>query len=187
MAGSRARSLIRLPKNLRPKPLADGTIAYFFELPPYARPRMVGKGRDKRRIPAERHGRPCPVESRPLGTDLAFAIGEADKSQCHARGMADRRRAGAQPRHVAWLFAWYRTKDRFKDLGAEVRKDYRRIDGHARGGAAEDDDLRRARCGEGEVGACRRPLQASPAGDRQAPGGLLHAGGAAVLVRMAAR
>jgi hypothetical protein len=123
---SRARAIIRLPKNLRPKPLADGSTAYFFELPPYARPRIVGKGRDKRRIPAVRHDRPCPVESQPLGTDLAVAIGKADQ----LNAQLEEWRVGAEPPPslgtVAWLFAWYRTKDRFKELSAVARRDYRK-------------------------------------------------------------
>lgn len=124
---SRSRALIKLPKNLRPKPLADGATAYFFELPPYARPRIVGQGKDKRRIPAERHDRPCPIESQPLGTDLAVAIGKADDLNLALEAW----RVGADSTapsegSVAWLFAWYRTKERFKKLGAATRTDYRR-------------------------------------------------------------
>lgn len=123
---SRSRAIIKLPRNMRPKPLAGGGVAYFFELPPFARPKVVGKGRDRRRIPAERHGTPCPVESQALGTDLAAAIGKAD----NLNATLDEWKVGAEapPTRdtVGWLFAWYRTKDRFKILGAEVRKDYRR-------------------------------------------------------------
>jgi hypothetical protein len=68
---SRSKALIKLPRNMRPKPLAGGGVAYFFELPPYARPKVVGKGRDRRRIPAVRHDKPCPVDSQALGTNLA--------------------------------------------------------------------------------------------------------------------
>jgi hypothetical protein len=115
---SRAKALIKLPRNLRPKPLADGTTAYFFELPPYARPKVVGKGRERRRVPAERNGIKCPVESQALGTDLAVAIGKAD----NLNATLDEWKIGAAPAPsrgtVAALFAWYRSKDRFKQLGA---------------------------------------------------------------------
>jgi hypothetical protein len=123
---SRSKALIRLPRNMRPKPLAGGAVAYFFELPPYARPKVVGKGKDRRRVPAVRHDKPCPVDSQALGTNLAAAIGKADQ----LNATLEEWRIGTEPAPtegtVQWLFAWYRTKDRFKEAAAQTRRDYRR-------------------------------------------------------------
>lgn len=111
---------IRLPRYLRGKSLArlDGSgrkvLAYFWELPTWAKP------------PAERAGRKCPVVSEALGTDLAAAIAKADR----LNASLDEWRLGVEMKAVegtvSALFATYRTLDRFKKLKAKPRKDYRR-------------------------------------------------------------
>lgn len=113
---------ISSPRYMRPRPAAGGLTAYFWELPPWARPK-----KDKRTgevTPAMRHGRPCPVSSEPLGTDLSVAIGKAELLNT----FLDEWRAGVDTRPpegtIRALFAWYRTRDRFKELGALSKADY---------------------------------------------------------------
>lgn len=105
---------VRLPRYLRVKRLRSGTEAYFWEMPSWARP------------PAEKHGRMCPVTSEALGTDLATAIGKADLLNT----FLDEWRVGAEIRPaegtIKSLFAWYRARDRFKELGALSKADYRK-------------------------------------------------------------
>jgi hypothetical protein len=54
------------------------------------------------------------------------AIGKADQ----LNATLEEWRIGAEPAPtegtVQWLFAWYRTKDRFKEAAAQTRRDYRR-------------------------------------------------------------
>ncbi len=104
---------IKLPRYLRAKRLANGATSYFWERPSWAKP------------PAEKHGRPCPVDSEALGTDLAAAIGKADM----LNAALDDWRTGVEGRpaegSVKALFAWYRSHPRFEDLGFRARQDYR--------------------------------------------------------------
>ena len=109
---------VHLPRYFRAKRLklergAQPVTAYYWERPTWAKP------------PAEKHGRPCPVESEALGTDLAVAIGKAELLNRHF----DEWRLGVDVKPaegtVKALFAWYRTHDRFKDLGPKSRRDYR--------------------------------------------------------------
>lgn len=109
---------ILLPRYFRAKKLklergAQPVTAYYWERPTWAKP------------PVERHGRLCPVESEALGTDLAAAIGKAELLNRHF----DEWRIGVDMKPaegtVKALFAWYRTLDRFKDLGARSMRDYR--------------------------------------------------------------
>lgn len=103
---------IKLPRYVRPKPLADGDIAYFWELPTWAHP------------PRQRHGIECPIKSQPLGKDM----GEAERKAEILNDVLDGWRAGAGPKlvpgTVTWLFAWYRDQDRYKRCGAKTRTDY---------------------------------------------------------------
>jgi hypothetical protein len=114
------RARVRLPKYLRSKRLAergaDGRplVAYYWERPSWAKP------------PAERHGRRCPVDSEALGTDLAAAIGKAER----LNAQFDEWRLGAEAKPaegtIKWLFGWYRGQDRYKKLKAVPRKSYAR-------------------------------------------------------------
>jgi hypothetical protein len=103
---------VRLPRYLRAKKRADGSTGYFWELPSWARP------------PAERWAKPCPVSSEALGTDLAAAIGKADMLNT----FLDEWRAGVDTRPaegtIKALFGWYRSRDRYKELGALSKADY---------------------------------------------------------------
>ncbi len=105
---------VRLPRYLRVKRRADGKDAYFWERPQWSRP------------PAERWGKLCPVDSQALGTDLATAIGKADLLNT----FLDEWRAGVDTRPadgtIKALFGWYRARDRFKELGALSKEDYRK-------------------------------------------------------------
>jgi len=91
---------------------ADGTEGYFWERPSWARP------------PAERWSKRCPVESQALGTDLATAIAKADLLNT----FLDEWRAGVDTRPaegtIKALFGWYRSRDRFRELGALSKADY---------------------------------------------------------------
>lgn len=104
---------IELPRYLRAKRLASGATTYYWERPSWAKP------------PAEKWGRLCPVDSEPLGTDLAAAIGKAEL----LNGILDEWRAGVgnKPAEgtVKALFAWYRGLDRFKELKFRAARDYR--------------------------------------------------------------
>ena len=103
---------VSLPRYMRIRPAAGGATAYYWQMPDWARP------------PATRHGRLCPVSSEPLGTDLAVAIGKADLLNT----FLDEWRAGVDARPpdgtIRALFAWYRSRDRFKELGALSKADY---------------------------------------------------------------
>lgn len=108
----------RLPRYFRAKALKlekgkQSVVAYYWERPTWAKP------------PAEKHGRPCPVESEALGTDLAAAIGKAELLNQHF----DEWRLGVNVKPaegtVKALFAWYRTLDRFKEISPRTIRDYR--------------------------------------------------------------
>lgn len=105
---------IELPRYFRAKRLGDGTAAYYWGRPSWAKP------------PAERHGRQCPVDSEALGTDLAAAIAKADR----INAIFDEWRHGVEARPIVgtvkWLFAWYRGLDRYKSKAFLTRRDYRR-------------------------------------------------------------
>lgn len=102
---------VSLPRYMRIRNAAGGA-AYYWQMPDWARP------------PATRHGRLCPVSSEPLGTDLATAIGKAELLNT----FLDEWRAGVDARPpdgtIRALFAWYRARDRFKELGALSKADY---------------------------------------------------------------
>jgi hypothetical protein len=101
----------KLPRYVRPKPLASGKTAYFWELPHWAK----GKARE---------GVPCPLESQPLGTDL----GEMQRRADFLNEALDGWRKGESKTSVGsvkWLFAWYRDQAKYKDKRFKTRKDYR--------------------------------------------------------------
>ena len=104
---------VRLPHYVRPKKLAGNKIGYFWERPTWAKP------------PAERNGRTCPVDSEPLGTDLAAAWAKAEI----LNAALDEWRIGLSVKPVegtvAALFGWYRGLERFKALKFKGRRDYR--------------------------------------------------------------
>jgi hypothetical protein len=125
----RHASRIRLPRHLSSKQLRNGQIAYYFELPPWARPKKEGRGKAAKLVPAERNGRPCPVSSEPLGTDLAAAIGKAEIRNAALDEWRDGVEASAVVGTAARLFADYRETDRFKRLKWKTRRDYVRVMG----------------------------------------------------------
>jgi hypothetical protein len=100
-------------KKLKLERGAQPVTAYYWERPTWAKP------------PNGRHGRACPVDSEALGTDLAAAIGKAELLNQHFEewrlGVDAKPAEGA----VKALFGWYRTLDRFKQLGARSMRDYR--------------------------------------------------------------
>lgn len=99
-------------KQLKAERGGHPVIAYYWERPTWAKP------------PNEKHGRPCTVQSEALGTDLAAAIGKAELLNQHF----DEWRLGVEVKPaegtVKALLAWYRTIDRFKDLGVRSMRDY---------------------------------------------------------------
>lgn len=107
--------MIKLPRYLRSRKLANGQTAFYWQPPDWARP------------PARRNGRLCPVGAEALGSNAAEAIAAAD-----ARNAAfDDWRNGSEPTHVrgsvAWLFGWYRKTKRFQSTSHKTKKDYDRM------------------------------------------------------------
>lgn len=117
----------RLPAYVRRSNLAGGKMAYYFELPPWARPTKDAK--TGKLSPAVRYGNPCPVTSTALGSDLAsvFAKGGALNEalrEWRTGAMGQGRLAEGS---VAWLFAWYREQERFTKNKAKTRRDYKAL------------------------------------------------------------
>ncbi len=109
-------ALERLPAYVRAKPLAGGKKAYYWELPHWAKP------------PALKHGKTCPLQSTPLGLDLATAIQKGDNLN---EALAEWRKGEGGKSlvrgTVAWLFGWYRKQDRFLKNAAKTRSDYGKL------------------------------------------------------------
>jgi hypothetical protein len=113
----RRRTVQPLPDYTRRKPLAGGRWGYYFTPPTWAL--VPGEGDDRG---------PCPVGCEALGTDYAAAVARVEKvllplfDSWRTRGaidlVPDRPRNGT----LDWLFAEYRTTDRFKKLGRKMRK-----------------------------------------------------------------
>ena len=106
-----------MPRYMRAKRLASGQLAYFWELPHWAKP------------PAERHGRTCPLTSLALGANLAEAIERAERQN---EALDEWRKgeglpAGPMPGTVAWLFRWYREQEVFTKNSPKTRLDYTRL------------------------------------------------------------
>ena len=102
----------RLPAYVRPRPLAGGAIGYFWELPSWARPSKDPES--GRLVPVIRHGKPCPLVSTPLGTDLATAVRKGENlNEAFKEWRTGRGGDVLVKGDVAWLFAWYREQERF--------------------------------------------------------------------------
>lgn len=105
---------IRPPRYVRPRKLASGETAYFWELPSWARP------------PAEKFGKTCPVRSTALGSDVPTMFQKADTLNAHLDDWRLGTTGKPDPGTVKALFVWYRTLDRFKDASFMTRRDYDR-------------------------------------------------------------
>lgn len=116
----------RLPAYVRRKNLRTGKAAYFWELPPWARPeRDRSTGLSKPRV---RHGRACGLVSTALGTNLSEAIARADAlNEALRQWRTGEGRAEVVEGSIAWLFAWYRDQPRFTKNKAKTRADYRKL------------------------------------------------------------
>ena len=116
----------RLPAYTRAKPLASGVTAYFWELPPWARPTRDATSCTLKS--AVRHGRACALVSTALGTDLAAAVAKADNlNEALKEWRTGQGGAGIVRGSVDWLFAWYRDQERFKKNTAKTRRDYKAL------------------------------------------------------------
>lgn len=121
---------IDLPENVRPKPLANRTTGYYWELPPWARPKKVrdASGKVIQIVKVERHGVRCPIDSEPLGTDALVAYAKANAlNEAFEQWKNGELRIEAVKGTVRWLFVWYRGFDRFKRLDHRTRADYVRL------------------------------------------------------------
>lgn len=107
--------MTKLPRYVRPKLLASGKEAFFWELPTWAKP------------PAVRNGQTCPLVSTALGTDKAEAIRKGEIINAAFDGWKKGDKAELVEGTVAWLFAWYRNQDRFTTKTYKTKADYRRI------------------------------------------------------------
>lgn len=98
------------PRYTRPKALASGEIAWFWE-PPTA---------DKRAG--------CPVRASALGTDLVEAFTKARRLNAALDGWRRGRDADIPATHgtLDWLFGLYRTDRKYRDLSAVSKKGYER-------------------------------------------------------------
>ncbi|SKB32895.1 tyrosine-type recombinase/integrase [Sphingopyxis flava] len=112
--------MIKLPRYTRPIRLKSGQTAFYWELPPWARP-------DKNGVPKMRDGRPCPVESAALGTDIGLAKDRADILNETLDAWRTGIRKGPEKGTVSWLFDWYQEQDQFKKNKAITRKEYTRL------------------------------------------------------------
>jgi hypothetical protein len=106
----------RLPAYVNPRPLAGGRTGYFWIRPDWANPARGEK--------AMRHGKPCPIESTPLGTDLAEAIVKATAINAAFKEWREGKTGELVPGTVRWLFHWYRQQDRFTKNRHKTREGY---------------------------------------------------------------
>jgi site-specific recombinase XerC len=122
---ARPRGWVRLPAYVRATKRASGETAYYWELPPWARPTRAADGT---MIPAVRDGRRCALTNTALGTDLAVAITKGEAlNQALAHWRTGEGGIGMAKGTVEWLFAWYREQERFKKNVAKTRTDYRKL------------------------------------------------------------
>lgn len=103
----------RLPSYVQPKRNAAGVKTYYWVRPQWAKP------------PAMRHGRQCPIESTPLGTDVAVAITRGNAINEAFREWRQGVTTKLAPGSVAWLFKWYRGLEKFTDLRTVTRTGYK--------------------------------------------------------------
>lgn len=122
---ARQRGWVRLPAYVRATKRAGGEIAYYWELPPWARP---VRNPDGTMTPVVRDGRRHALTNTSLGTDLAAAIAKAEAlNQLLAHWRTGEGGNAMAKGTVEWLFAWYREQARFKKNAAKTRSDYRRL------------------------------------------------------------
>jgi len=106
-------SSVRLPSYVQVHKRAGGGNAYYWVRPKWASP------------PALRYGKPCPIESSPLGTDLADAITRAEALNASFREWREGKdMVKLVPGTVTWLFNWYRTQEKYTELRAITRTGY---------------------------------------------------------------
>lgn len=110
------RTVQPLPRYTRRKPLADGTWAYYFEPPTWARKQDPGGDRG-----------PCPVGAEELGRDYDAAVARVERVLLPAfdiwktGGRAEPVPGKAPFGTLDWLFAEYRASDRFKRLNRKTK------------------------------------------------------------------
>lgn len=103
----------RLPAYVQVHKNAGGQRAYYWVRPKWASP------------PAERHGRPCPIKSSALGTDVSVAITRANAMNEAFREWREGMKSKVVPGSIVWLFEWYRKLDKFADLRHNTRTGYK--------------------------------------------------------------
>ena len=122
---ARPRGWVRLPAYVRATKRASGETAYYWELPPWARPTRAADGTVS---PAVRDGRRCALTNTSLGTDLAVAITKGEAlNQALAHWRTGEGGTNIAKGTVEWLFVWYREQERFKKNVAKTRSDYRKL------------------------------------------------------------
>ena len=104
---------VRLPSYVQKHKLAGKVTGYFWVRPQWAKP------------PALRHGQPCPVQSTPLGTDVATAITKANAINAAFKEWRDGSQSKLVPGSVQWLFDWYRGTEKFTELRHVTRTGYK--------------------------------------------------------------
>ncbi|MCC2978827.1 hypothetical protein [Sphingomonas sp. IC4-52] len=116
---------MRLPAYVRATKRASGEVAYYWELPPWARP---ARDEDGKLVAAARDGRRHTLVNTALGTDLAAAITKAEAlNEALTQWRTGEGGANLVKGTVGWLFAWYRDQERFKKNVAKTRNDYRKL------------------------------------------------------------
>lgn len=116
----------RLPAYVNVRRLAGGQRAYFWCRPAWADPKLATSTDEKVRRKALREGRTCPVESTPLGTDVAEVIVRARVLNEAFKAWRLGDKAEVPHGTIAWLFAWYRKQERFTDKRHQTRIGYER-------------------------------------------------------------
>ncbi|TZG24906.1 hypothetical protein [Sphingomonas montanisoli] len=104
---------LRLPAYVNVRKLSDGTPAYYWIRPKWASP------------PNLRHGKPCPVESSPLGINQGAAITKAEALNAAFKEWREGEASARTPGTVKWLFSWYCQQEKFTALRHSTRKGYR--------------------------------------------------------------
>lgn len=115
----------KLPTYVNPRRLAGGVTGYFWCRPAWANPELAKSDDPIVRRKAVRNGITCPIESTPLGTDLAEAItkGKAINEAFKAWRLGEKQEL--TPGSVAWLFDWYRKQDKYLKNRHTTRTGYK--------------------------------------------------------------
>ncbi|WP_380925402.1 hypothetical protein [Sphingomonas leidyi] len=116
----------KLPTYVNTRRLAGGVTGYFWCRPAWADPKLASDADPIVRRKALRNGKTCPVESTPLGTDLAEVITRARVLNETFKAWRLGEQQELTPGTVAWLFDWYRKQDRFTSKRHQTRTGYRR-------------------------------------------------------------